>query len=379
MTAHFPKKETGPKVKPAKGKIDKNLLILLSILILIGLFLIGDVSLIEAEVKFGDRFHFLKRQSTWVIIGSGLCFLTAKIDYSVIRKFARPFFILSLFPLLLLLIPGVGVTVYGAKRWFDLGFINFQPVELVKLSSIIYFSSLAVSEEKKTVWQQLIILLIPGLLVLIEPDFGSLVLLVSSVGLIWFLAEENLIQLFLLIVSGLLIGGLLIFTSPYRTERVMGLVNPFHDPQDKSYHVYQLVLTLGSGGWFGRGMGNSRQKYQYLPEATTDSIVALMAEEFGFLGIFLFLLLFALFVFRCFRVARLAPDPFCQLLAAGITGLIAFQSIINLGAVAVLLPLTGMPFPFISYGGSSLITLMTAMGILFNISRYQNKKWLKKS
>ncbi|MBU2592557.1 MAG: putative peptidoglycan glycosyltransferase FtsW [Patescibacteria group bacterium] len=367
------------QIKPAKGKIDANLLTLLSILILIGLFMIGDISLIEAEVKFGDKFHFLKRQFAWVILGSSLCFFTAKIDYLVIKRTAKLFFVLSLIPLLLLLIPGVGVTIYGAKRWFDLGFMNFQPVELVKLSSIIYFSSLAVSENKKTIWQQLLILSVPSLLILVEPDFGSLVLLVSSVGLIWFLAGKSLLQLSLLVIVGLAAGGLLIFTSPYRTERVLGLVNPFYDPQDKSYHVYQLVLTLGSGGWFGRGMGNSRQKYQFLPEATTDSIVALMAEEFGFLGIFLFLFLFALFLFRCFRVARLAPDPFCQLLSAGIAGLIAFQSIINLGAVAVLFPLTGMPFPFVSYGGSSLITLMAAMGILLNISRYQDKKCLRKS
>lgn len=366
------------KTKFSKKGIDLTLLALAATLILVGLIMIGDVSLIEAEVRHGDKFHFIKRQLLWVFFGGGICFITANINHQILKKFARPLFILSLLPLLILFIPGMGVTLYGARRWIDLGFMNFQPVELVKITSIIYFSSLITAQEEKPLWQQLLILFIPVFLVLLEPDFGSAVLLVTTVGIIWYLGGENLAGLVFLVLTGLTIGGLLVFTSPYRRQRVSGLVNPFYDPQGKSYHVYQLVLTLGSGGWFGRGMGNSRQKYQYLPEATTDSIIALMAEEIGFVGILLFLCLFAAFLFRCFKIAKFTPDPFSQLLAAGIGILIAVQGIINLGAVAVVFPLTGMPFPFVSYGGSSLISLMAAVGILLNISRHRNTKWNKK-
>ncbi len=361
-------------LKATKKGIDWTILVFALGFVILGLVMIGDISLIEAEMNFGDKFYFLKRQLTWALLGGVSLFLTSQLNYHFLKKLSRIIFILALILLALIFVPGMGISAYGAKRWINLGFINFQPVELIKLSSIIYFSSLLTQKERRPFWQQLFILSVPVLLILLEPDFGSTVLLVSLVGLLWFLSGENLVQLFSIAIIGLVAGGFLILASPYRKQRVLGLLDPFYDPQGKSYHVYQLVLTLGSGGWSGRGMGNSRQKYRYLPEATTDSIIALIAEEFGFLGIALFLFLFAFFIKRCFQIANSVPDPFGQLLASGITGLIAIQGIINLGAVAVIFPLTGMPFPFVSYGGSSLITLMAATGILLNISRYRKPR-----
>lgn len=355
-------------------RIDWSLLVLVSILVIFGLIMIADISLVEAEVNFGDKFYFLKRQLIWAFAGSILGLIFSFLDYHFWQKLARAIFFGVLIALVLVFIPGIGITAYGARRWLNLGLINFQPVELAKLAAIFYFASLLSQEEKRPLWQQLIILLLMVALILLEPDFSSAALIVAVVGTLWFLSGESLALLWLLGLLGLLAGGLLIFSSPYRKQRVLGLLDPFYDPQGKSYHVYQLALTLGSGGWLGTGLGNSRQKYRYLPEATTDSIVALIAEELGFLGIMIFVSLFSFFIIRCFSVASQAPDKFGQLLGAGITALIAIQGIINLGAMAIVFPLTGMPFPFVSYGGSSLISLLAAIGILLNISRQRQEK-----
>jgi len=351
--------------------IDWPVLISALVLISFGLTMIADISLVEAEVNFGDKFYFLKRQLTWALAGGILGLIFSFIDYHFWEKFARPIFFLALVALALVFVPGIGTSAYGAKRWLNLIIINFQPVELVKLALIFYFSSLMSKENKRPLWQQLIVLCLPLALILLEPDFSSAALVAVLAATLWFLGGESLTQILFLGLLGLVAGWLLIFSSPYRKQRMLGLFNPFSDPQGKSYHAYQLVLTLGSGGWLGTGMGNSRQKYQYLPEATTDSIIALAAEEFGFLGIAAFIAFFSFFVFRCFLIAKRATDTFGQLLAAGITALITIQGLINLGATAIILPLTGMPFPFVSYGGSSLIVLMVAMGILLNISRYR--------
>jgi len=351
------------------NRINLHVLALMIGLIIFGLILIGDISLIEAEVTFGDKFYLLKKQAVFALAGLSICFILANFNYQMLKGLSRPMFVASLIMLILVLIPSIGVKVSGARRWLDLGFTRIQPIELVKLASIIYFSHLSTREDRVPLWQQLAILSIPVGLTLLEPDFGSASLLVAGVGIVWFLSGENLFKLLSLVVIGLTIGGLLIFTSAYRRQRVMGLIDPFNDPQGKSYHVYQLVLTLGSGGLFGKGMGNSRQKYQYLPEATTDSIIALMAEEFGFVGVAIFSTVFVVFLLQCFKVARNAKDKFGQILSASLTGLIALQGIINLGAVAVVFPLTGMPFPFISYGGTSLLSLMAAVGLILSVSK----------
>lgn len=353
-------------------QIDWSVLLLVIIFIIFALIMIADISIVEAEVNFGDKFYFLKRQLIWAIGGGILTLIFTFLDYHLWQKLARLIFFSALIALALVFVPGIGISAYGAKRWLNLGIISFQPVELAKLATIIYFSSLLSQEKQKPFWQQLIILFLMITLIFLEPDFSSAVLIIAVVGALWFFEGKSLILLGVLGILGVLGGTYLIFSSPYRKQRVLGLLDPFYDPQGKSYHAHQLVLTLGSGGWLGTGLGNSRQKYRYLPEATTDSIMALVAEELGFLGILIFTILFSFFLVRCFSIASRAADKFGQLLGASIASLIAFQAIINLGAIAIMLPLTGMPFPFVSYGGSSLITLLVAMGILFNISRQSN-------
>ena len=359
------------KIRTAKKEIDWFVVSFVILFVLFGLTMIGDISLIEAEATFGDKYYFLKGQALRGFLGLGAMIILSHIDYHLWSKMAKYIFLISLIPLALVLIPNIGITAYGAKRWISLGPIHLQPAELLKLSLIFFFAKIASAPEKTPLISQIFILAIPIGLVLLEPDFGSTVLLVSLVGLIWFLGGEGIVKLIPPAIIGLLIGCLLISGSQYRRQRVLGLLDPFYDPQGKSYHVYQLALTLGSGGLFGQGMGNSRQKYQYLPEATTDSIMALVAEEFGFLGITLFCLVFAFLIVRCLKISQEAPDKFGQLVAGGITGLIAIQGLINLGAIAIAFPLTGIPFPLISYGGTSLIILLSAIGILLNISRYR--------
>ncbi len=357
-----------------KNKPDWGFIGLTTFFVLTGLVMIGDVSLIEGKTVFGDQFYFLKHQLVWLVIGGSLAFLTSRINYHFWKKISKILFLFGLCLLILVFLPKIGIAAYGAKRWLDLGFINIQPVELVKLGIIFLFADLSTGENKLGLWHQLLFLSFPIGLVLVQPDFGSAALLAATAGSIWFLSGKKLSSLSVLVIGGLLIGFILILTSPYRKSRLLGLLNPFYDPRGKSYHAYQLALTLGSGGIFGRGIGNSRQKFQYLPEVTTDSIVALIGEEFGFIGISVFIGIFFLLIGRGIKIARQAPDKFGQVLAGGLISLIGWQGLINLGAVAIVLPLTGMPFPFVSYGGSSLITLLTAAGIIVSVSRHSKNK-----
>ncbi len=357
-------------MKKQLSKPDWGLISLTIFFIFTGLIMIGDISMIQAEITFGDKFYFLKRQLAWAGIGGFFGILVSQTNYWIWKKLSKIVFLISLVLLVIVFLPQIGISAYGAKRWLNLGFINLQPTELMKLGVVFLLATFADREEELSLIQQLFYILIPVGLVLIQPDFGSTVLLICTAAAIWYFGGKNLIGLTGLAVLGIVLGSLLILSSPYRKQRLMGLVNPFYDPQGKSYHAYQLALTLGSGGVFGRGIGNSRQKYQYLPEITTDSIVAVIGEEFGFFGLTVFVFLFFCLIGRGIKIARFAPDKFGRVLAGGLTALIAFQGLINLGAVAILLPITGMPFPFVSYGGSSLIVLLTAVGILASISRY---------
>jgi len=212
----------------------------------------------------------------------------------------------------------------------------------------------------------------PVVLVLLEPDFATSAMMVSIALVIWFLSGAKLKKVLGLSFVLLLAGVVLVYFSPYRRQRVLGMINPFSDPQGKSYHAYQLVLTLGSGGITGVGLGQSRQKYLYLPQVTTDSIMAVVGEEFGFLGMIGVTTAFLTMIFFGFRIALNCEDEFGRLFAGGLVSWLAIQGLINLSAIAVVLPLTGIPFPFVSYGGSSLIVLLFALGIMFNI--YKNEK-----
>jgi cell division protein FtsW len=353
----------------SKKIVDKNLLLLVLGFIVFGLVMIGDVSLIQGEVVFHDKFYFLRHQFQWALIGIIVMIITSKIDYRFWGKISKFAYVGSLIALVLVFLPIIGVKAYGASRWINIGFMNFQPVELAKITLILYFAQILTAKERRPFGHQIVLLGIPALLVILQPDFGSMVLLVCPILMMLFIANEKVGKLFLFGILAITMALILIFSSPYRKQRVLGLLDPFYDPQGKSYHVYQIALTLGSGGWFGTGMGNSRQKYQYVPEATTDSIIALVAEELGFFGICIVIFSFGYFIFRVFKNVTTVSDSFGRLVGIGLAASIGTQGLVNLAAVAIFIPLTGVPFPFISYGGSSLISILAATGIILNIGK----------
>ncbi len=331
--------------------------------------MIGDVSLLEAERTFGDRLYFIKHHLFWVVIGILAMFGTSVIKYQLYLKISFYLYLLSIILLIIVLIPGVGVTVYGAQRWINIGFTRFQPSEIVKLLLLIYLSSLLSSKENVSIGQIFLVLLPPVGLTLAQPDFATAAIMVALGLIVYFLSGAEIKKIIVPSLVFLALGVFFISISPYRRERVAGLLDPFYDPLGKSYHAHQLTLTLGSGGIWGVGMGESRQKYLYLPQVTTDSIMAVAAEEFGLVGITVFLVFFSSLTAMIFKIASKAKDDLGKILAGGIGFWIGLQGLINLSAIAVLLPLTGVTFPFISYGGSSLLSIMIAMGIVLNINK----------
>lgn len=336
-------------------------------LAIFGLIMIASASVVEAYRDFGDKLYYLKLQLQWVGIGLLGFILASFFDYRRLRLLAIPLLIFSLVCLGLVLIPGLGTKALGAQRWLGIGSFRFQPAELAKLAFVLYLA--AFMSRKKNPLPFLILLTILIGLIILEPDLGTAVIIAATGLVVYFASGAPIFWIGL--IGGLgAIGGLgLIFSSPYRRERVLTFLNPTRDPLGASYHIRQVLLALGSGGLLGMGLGQSRQKYEYLPAAATDSIFAIIAEELGFIGAAGVIVIFLLLIWRGFQIAKGAPDRFGYLLATGIISWIGFQALINLSAIVALVPLTGVPLPFISYGGSSLVLIMTASGILVNISR----------
>lgn len=281
------------------------------------------------------------------------------------------FFIMSITIglLFLVLLPGLGHQAGGARRWFDLGFFSLQPTELAKLSAVIYLSSWFISREKKRFFSFMILIGLLMFLIILQPDMGTATIIFFISITVYFLAGIELRYLLLLIPGAVAFFFFLIKISPYRFKRLLAFFDPNLDPLGITYHINQISISLSSGGIFGRGFGASRQKYLFLPEAHTDSIFAIIGEEIGFIGCFLLIILFFLLCHRIYKAIYLAPDRFGRLLTGGIFSFFNFQIIINLGAMVNLIPLTGVPLPFISYGGSNIIVSFALMGILINIAK----------
>ncbi len=271
--------------------------------------------------------------------------------------------------LLAVFLPGIGVRALGAHRWINFGFFILQPAELAKLTLVVYLSAWFSSHEQGRLLSFLILIGMVVGLILIEPDLGTSIIIVATAVILYFASGAPVAHFGILLpILAVALVGLAII-SPYRMARLTTFLHPNEDTQGASYHIHQALLALGSGGWLGVGVGQSRQKYEYLPEANTDSIFAIIGEEFGFVGAAAVILAFLFLIWRGFRIAKRGPDGFGTLLALGVTVWIAVQTIINLSAMVALMPLTGVPLPFISYGGSSLIIELAAVGILLNISR----------
>lgn len=332
-----------------------------------GVIMVGNASVIEAYQDFGDKLYYFRLQAQWAFLGIVALIIASFFNYRKLKLWAVPLIIFTLLSLVLVLIPGLGTQVMGARRWLGVGSLNFQPAELAKLAFVLYLAALL--SKRKQLWPFLLFLGVILFLIMLEPDLGTAVVVTVSAMIVYFTSGAPIWQIGLISLGGVLAGVGLIFSSSYRKERLLTFLNPTRDPLGASYHIRQILIALGSGGLFGVGLGQSRQKYKYLPAATTDSIFAVIAEEVGFIGASLVVLAFIFLIWRGIKVAREAPDEFGRLLATGIISWIGLQALVNLSAMVALVPLTGVPLPFISYGGSSLVLALVGIGILLNISK----------
>jgi cell division protein FtsW len=356
---------------------DYDPILLISVLLLLGIGLVAvySASSILAEARFGDHYFYLKRQAVYCLFGILLMIAAKNINYLVYRKLVYVFLGLSLILLVLLLIPGLGFKVGGAQRWFRLGFISLQPSEAAKLSLAIFmaYSMSKNFDQMRTFLNGLLPHLLVGsifvALILLQPDLGTAVIIGMWMLILLFVGGVHLGQLFLLLGLTTPIVFYLISQSAYRLNRWWAFLNPWEDPQGFGFQIIHSFLAFGSGGLFGVGLGNSKQKLFYLPEPHTDFVAAIIAEEAGFIGISVLIILFALIVIRGIKISLKAPELFGTYLALAISCMLAVQVIVNMGVVMALLPTKGLTLPFVSYGGSSLVVSLLAMGILMNISR----------
>lgn len=345
----------------------------------IGIVMIYSASAIVALDQFGEATFFLKKQFLWSLLSLGAMAVTLTIRYERLRR-ATPFLLLlAIAALVAVLVPGVGRVAGGARRWISVGSLNFQPAEAAKLVLILYLANFltnrgAAVRRFKVLGPPLIVTGVCFGLLLLQPDMGSAMMLAVIAAAMLFLGGARFWHLLAAAAGAVPALAVATIWAPYRMRRLLAFLDPWGDPQGSGFHIIQSLLALGSGGLFGLGLGASRQKFFYLPERHTDFIFAIVGEELGLMGTAMVLLLYALVAIRGFRIARAAPDRFSALLAGGITAGLVGQAILNIGVTSGLLPVTGVPLPFISFGGSSLLFSCISVGILLNISQYTGRR-----
>ncbi len=363
---------------PKKSPADFIIIFAVTLLTSIGIVMVFSASQYSAGIRFNDDFHFLKSQLQWSVIGMVIMAIASKIHYKKIQRYANLILIVCVILLSVIFIPGIGVEYNGATRWIGIGSHTIQPSEIAKIGIIIFMAnSLAQKKEDiRTLTRGIIpYILLTGIisgLIVLEPDLSTSVLIAAVIFAMLFVAGANLKYIALLGSIALPALIWLVMAAEYRLERFTSFLDPWADMAGDGYQIIQSLLALGSGGIFGQGLGNGKQKLLYIPEPQNDFIFAHIGEELGLIGTTTILILFILLIWRGIRIALHAPDMFASLYSAGFIFLIAFQVIINVGVATSLLPVTGMPLPFISAGGSSLVFLLGGMGILLNISRFTN-------
>lgn len=358
-----------------KANPDFTYMSLVAVLILFGIVMISSSSVVLSAEIFQRNYGFVTRQSIYLVIGLVAAVVAAKIDYRFWRRCAPMILLASLLLLLIVFIPGVGKTAKGASRWIDLGIFQLQPSELVKLAYIFYLAAWIENRGKSIKSFQhgflpFVVLLVPVVLILMaQRDLGTLLVVLSLSGLMFFVSGATYSQIGAAGLVGVGLVALLIAIAPYRMQRLTTFLNPSADKLGAGYHINQASLAIGSGGMWGRGFGQSLQKYLYLPEPHTDSIFAIVVEELGFVRSLLVLFVIGALAYRGYQIANRAGDDFSRMVAFGITSWLLIQAIINVAAIMGLVPLTGVPLPFISYGGTSLIASLIGVGIMVNISK----------
>jgi len=359
---------------PSPALCDRLLLAVVLLLAAVGVVMVYSASAVTAAARYGTSFHFLGRQLVALALGLGLLVLALRQGYRRAESLAYPFLFATVLLLLLVLVPFIGHRAGGARRWLALGPVSFQPAEMAKLALVVYLAhSLAKKREKVRTFS---IGFLPHLLVasalmglcLLEKDLGTCVVMALVLFVMLFAAGAKVSYLLGALLVGLPLGWSAIAGTPYRRERIWAWLDPFAYRRGAGYQMWESMVGIGNGGFFGQGLGAGRSKLFYLPEAHTDFIAAVIAEEAGLLGLGLLILLYAVLIWRGLRAAYNAADPFGCYLALGVTTLVGVQALVNLGVVTVLLPTKGLTLPFVSYGGTSLVTLLLASGLLLSVS-----------
>lgn len=355
------------------NKMDHSFLLVVFALLAYGLIMVFSASSATAHYQYGDAYYFIKRQFIWALIGIGIMFLVSRIPYKTLYRYALHIMLVTVVLLLAVLL--IGIEVKGAKRWLGFGPISFQPSEIAKFAIIIFLSrSLSTNKEALKTFKTgfipyVIIIGIVAGLVFLEPHFsGAMVIGLTGVIIVW-AAGAKLSHFVAIATVAIPVVILMATGADYRADRIATFWDPFKDSTGNGWQIVQSLYAIGSGGFFGLGLGQSRQKFLYLPEPQNDFIFSVICEELGFVGALLVIVLFAILIWKGIKIALNAPDKFSSLVVIGIIGLIAVQAVLNIAVVTSSMPATGMPLPFFSYGGTSLVFILAEMGVVLSISR----------
>lgn len=355
-------------------KVDGVLLGVTFALLLIGIIMTYTSSAVKGYLYYGDPYHYFKAELVWVGLGLVAMTIALLVDWRFLYKWTKPILYSAFVLLVLVKVPGIGKEVNGATRWVGIGPLSIQPSEVIKLAMVLAMARFLAKDPyqvlsfRRGILPSLGLLGLVCALIMLQPDLGTTLVLAATVFFMLLAVGAKLWHMAGLGFAGVGLVAASIIAAPYRLRRIFAFLDPWADPSGKGYQSIQSLLALGPGGLFGLGLGQSRQKFLYLPENHTDFIFAMIGEELGFVGASLVVLLFFLFIWRGFRVAMKAPNLFLSLLAVGLTSLIGIQAMVNMGVVTGVLPVTGITLPFLSYGGTSLLFTMVGVGLLLNIS-----------
>ena len=356
-----------------------SLAVIVILLMSLGIVMIYSSSGVYALHELGDKTHFLFRHLLFLCIGFFLTWAVMAMDYRDLRKIPKPLLFLSFILLVLVLIPHVGKASYGARRWFKIGPINFQPSEFAKMAMLIYAADFLTRKHSKIAHFKegfLPLIMVMGamcLLIVKQPDLGNSVLIASIVMIMLFVAGARLKHVGSLCLLAVPALWFLVASAPYRMRRIVAFLDPWQDSQGVGFQLTQSQIALGNGGIFGVGLGQSVQKLFYLPAAHTDFILSIIGEELGLMGTLAVVILFIAFIWQGARIAKRATDPFGYFLCIGIVSMLGLQAVVNIGVSIGAFPTKGLPLPFVSYGGSALIFNMMAVGLMLNISRREEE------
>lgn len=362
-----------PKTKAAP---DYVLMFATLTLLVVGLIMVYSASAAWASYRFDDSFFFAKRQLFFAGVGVVAMLFIMRVDYWTWRTWAKLILIICFLLLVIVLIPGVGLVRGGARSWLGIGAFSIQPSEFMKMAMIAFLAKYLSENQKKIVsfkkglLPSLSLVMLAFGMIMLQPDLGTGAVMVGTCVVMIFVSGARLSHFVWLGMVGLIAFVGLIASAPYRIKRITSFLDPWSDPLGSGFQIIQSLYAIGPGGLMGMGLGESRQKYFYLPEPQTDFIFAILSEELGFIGGFMVLMLFGILLWRGIRIALGAPDLFGSFLAVGIISMVAIQVMINIGVVTGLMPVTGITLPLLSYGGSSLTLMLVSLGVLLNISRY---------